>query len=271
MTQIAIFATLYRYIFKISQREGSPMISRTQLFKDACKFGWNSLRNNFGILIGATLAHCAPLAFSALLVLSLQFLSPWPMLIVSLFAGFCTFAFMMFIDMGYIKIFLNIYDGKPVLFKTLFSMRSKTIRGTLTTLGYILIFFAALGLSAIPGFLVASFMNHHGYGFLALKLTGLAIGALTMIPFYYFIIIPFFYYLHLIVDGKTEKEYSFNQSRTITQGFVGFVLLLNVFEISFNQVISFPTFGLGIIVSYPFLAAVKVYIYRKLLEQSKTS
>ena len=135
------------------------------------------------------------------------------------------------VQIGSIKITLELYDGKPLNFSNLYSQSNLILR--------------YLGASILYGLMVA-------VGLILLIIPGI------------YLAIKYQFFSFLIVDKNMGIMESFKKSEEMTQG-VKMNLLLFSLALAGINILGALVFLVGLIVTIPTTVMATVYVYRKLL------
>lgn len=135
------------------------------------------------------------------------------------------------VQIGIMKIILELYDGKPLNFSNLYSQSSLILRYLGASILYGLMVIAGLIFFIIPGIYLA---------------------------------IKFQFYSFLIVDKNMGIMDSFKKSEDMTQG-VKMNLLLFSFALAGINILGAFVFLVGLIATIPTTVMATVYVYKKLL------
>ena len=167
------------------------------------------------------------------------------------------------INLGMLKIALNIYNNVEPNFMQIFGSFHLLLTYVLATV----IFLLLLVITASPGiiFLVASLSKDFGSMSRLESLNNLSL----MIPIL-LIIIPVVYssirmqfYDYFLIDGKYGAIDAIKRSTVITKGYVGKLFILNA-ALSIIILVSMIPLMLGLLISIPLVTIVNTYLYLKL-------
>ena len=199
--------------------------------KEALLYGWDATKNNFYFLFTIFLFLFIFILISSLIVA----LTEEKNILIGYLLQVIFIATSFLLEMGFIKIFLKIYDNEKPELKDLFLQYPLFFR-----------FVAASILSQIIVFL----------GLLLLIIPGIILGiALSFFPY-------------LIVDKKIPSINSLKQSYEITKG-VRFKLFIFYIILGLINLLGVLFLVVGLFVTLPLTSLAIVFVYRKLLEQEE--
>lgn len=150
---------------------------------------------------------------------------------LSFFWALISMVISILIQIGSMKITLDLYDGKPLNFSTLYSHSNLILR--------------FLGASILYGFMVA-------VGFIFFIIPGI------------YLAIKYQFFSYLIVDKNMGIMDSFKKSEDMTQG-VKWTLLIFYLALAGINILGALVFLVGLIVTIPTTVMATVYVYKKLL------
>lgn len=199
--------------------------------KEAIKFGWGVMKKHFwffvGIFITAIIIQAIPEVFSSLKETNKEAWVGILFIVVSLLF----IVVKIVIDLGFIKIALQLHDNQPVSFTTLFSQRgSQAGNYFLASIVYNLAIFGGVILLIVPAFIFA---------------------------------IRFQYYSYLIVDKGLGPIEALRQSWRMTKGNTWNLLLLSILLglINLGGVLLLVV---GLLATLPTSMMANAYVFRKL-------
>jgi hypothetical protein len=223
--------------------------------KDALQFGWQTVRNKLGYFIGLSLVFI--LASVILAPLQATF-SDSP--VAAMIMAILSIALTLIVDLGFMKITLQIYDGEATDFPDLFRSYDLSPRYFLSTVLYCLLLLVAL----IPGIIVMSLLpsdtgvENIGY------IQGILVAVLCLVPVA-FCLVKFYFFGYFIIDREAGPLEAFKLSAQLTKGATWQIAIL--FLILFAVVIAgILAVLVGLLVAYPVALLASTYAYRKLLE-----
>lgn len=139
-------------------------------------------------------------------------------------------AFVAIVQLGFIKILLNITGNKPAVLKQLFGKHNLSVRYLIGTIGYTIMTLIGLCLLIVPGVLYA--IRYSMWGF-------------------------------LLVNKDLDLVDSFKESKRITQGSKKDLFSLYLVLLGCN-VVGVLLLGAGLLISLPISLLIVAYAYRKL-------
>jgi len=197
---------------------------------EAIKFGFNFFKSNLSVFLKlAAVLILINIVLNAV-VGSFVKINPLLGLIINLFVVFVSIV----IQIGIIKIVLDLHDGKPLNFSHLYSFYHLVLR--------------FLGASILYGLIVAA-------GFLLLVIPGIIWA------------VKFQFYSFILVDKQNGIIDSLEKSSVITKGIRWDLFVFGVFLILIN-IAGFLVFFVGLFVTIPTTMMAQAYVYRKLLSST---
>jgi len=132
-----------------------------------------------------------------------------------------------------------------------------------------------ISITLLLGFIVATFtliynqllkLNTFASYIETIKSTPYIIGILSFIAFIIFVlaVMRFMFFPCFIIDDNSTSFHSLSQSRELTYGNITRIVTVLLLVIGFI-VVGFLSFGVGIIITYPFTNVILVVTYRKLV------
>jgi hypothetical protein len=195
--------------------------------KEALQFGWQAMKKNFwffaGVLIVTGLVSWAPGALSDLTEKDLA--------IFSIIIGIAGWALQTVVQMGLIKIALNLHDNKERKFSDLFSCFRLFFRYIFSSILYGLIVLGGFILLIVPGIIWAIKFQFFGY---------------------------------FIVDKGTGPAEALKRSSAITQGAKWDLFLLGLL-LGLINLLGVLCLILGLFATVPTSMVARAFVYRKLL------
>jgi len=194
--------------------------------KDAFRFARGIYKENIGLLTACMLTF-----FGAWVILEVLVIAGQKLGIIWWLAAHIGF-FIVFsgLQIGFIRICLDLYDGNSPSYMNIFSEVKLGAKFLLSQLVYSLMVLVGIALLIIPGAYLGTRYTFHGF---------------------------------LFSEGETDLQKSFQQSANIARSSMGSLFWLVLFLFLFN-IVGMSILGIGILVTMPISVLMKAYVYRQL-------
>lgn len=201
-------------------------------YKEAIKFGWETAKKNWKffvlLLVIYLLLNVGPR------VSGRSFVENPSLGIVLALVGLIIGFLKLIMDMGFIRISLNLVDGKKIQFSDIYSESDLFLKYFLGTILYYLIIFGGLILLIVPGIIFALKFQYYGY---------------------------------LIIDKKLAPVEALKMSSKLTQG-VKLKLLVFGFLLGLIDFVGALVFLIGLFLTIPTSMVAQAFVFRKLEKHS---
>jgi len=192
----------------------------------AYRFATSTYKENVGLLISCMLTFFAAWVLLEVLVVVGQDLG----FVWWLSAHITFFIIFAGLEVGFMRICLDLYDGKPVAYSDIFSRLRLGPKFFLMQLAYGVTVLVGLILLIIPG------------AYLGTRYT---------------------FYAFLFTEGKTNLQENFQRSKDMAQNTMGSLFWFLLFLLIFN-IVGFSILGIGALVTVPVSMLMKTHMYRQL-------
>jgi len=198
----------------------------TNIIRNAFDFAWTTFKANFGLLTACVLTFFGSWVILEVLVIAGQRLGFLWWLVAHL-SFFILFAGL---EVGFIRICLDLHDGKQVVYSDLFRDLRLGANFLLIQLTYFVMVIVGLAFLVILGVYLGTKFTFYAYSF---------------------------------ADGNPSLLQSFQQSAIISQEMLWFLMFFSINLLLFN-IVGASVLGIGLIVTIPLTALMKVHVYRQL-------
>jgi uncharacterized membrane protein len=194
---------------------------------EAFKFGWETVKNNFGFFIGLTIIYGLIIFVPSGIAESLKKTSTALYILTAIIASVIN----TIVHMGLVKILLNFHDGKNAKISDLFSCASLFLKYATGSILYALIAVGGMLLLIVPGIIWMVQFSFCGY---------------------------------IIVDKMLGPIAALKRSSAITKGVKWQLFIFSLLFFGIN-ILGMLALFVGLLVTLPLTMLAAVFVYRKLL------
>ena len=202
------------------------MMTNTPSIRKAFNFASPLFKENFGLFASIMLTF-----FMAWVILEVLVVNGQPLgLIFWAITHLIFFVIFAGMQVGFMQLCLDLYDGKQVRYADIFSKLNLSINFLFVQLVYLVMVLVGLVLLIVPG------------AYLGTKYT---------------------FYAFTFAEGNPNLKQSFQESAVLSEKSMGFLFWFSMLMLLFN-ILGASVLGIGLIITLPISLLMKAYIYRHL-------